>query len=187
MTSAALGALVAHAGHLRELGGGTALPVPLLAALAVVVGALAFRGRDGVTTGVVLCAAGAGTIHAAVTPQHFRESAVFGWFFLAVTVWQMAVVVGTLHRPSPGLWVSTAVGTGLLLAIWGLSRTAGLPAGPEPWTTEPAGLLDIACAAYEVGMIAGCLRLAYHPAGRVVGRIPPGTLSPVRLPSRMPG
>jgi hypothetical protein len=152
-------AVLAHAGHAHDLGG-TRLPVPVLAALAVVVGGvLPARARDGVTAAVVLCAAGAGTIHAAVTPQHFQESIAFGLFFLAVTVGQMSVVVFALHRPARALWASAVAGNIVVLAIWALSRTTGLPIGPHPWTAEPTGLLDVACAAYEAAIVVGCLWL----------------------------
>jgi len=152
-------AVLAHAGHVHDLSG-TRVPLPLLAALAVVVGgALPARARNGVTAAVVLCSASAGTIHAVVTPEHFQENLAFGLFFLAVTAWQMAVVIAALHRPSRVLWSSTVAGNVVVLAIWAFSRTTGLPIGPHPWTAEPAGLLDLACAAYEIGVVAGCLYL----------------------------
>ena len=166
-------AVVAHAGHVHEIDRHG--PVAVLVGLAVVIGGLLpARARSGATAAVVLCAAAAGTIHAAVTPDHFHENVVFGLFFLAVTVWQMAVVIAALHRPSRVLWTSTAVGTVAVLAIWAVSRTAGLPFGPEPWTPEPTGFLDLACAAYEVAVVAGCLwlrRTALDPADPLTGRL----------------
>ena len=71
----------------------------------------------------------------------------------------MAVVVAALHRPSQVLWTSTAIGTIAVLGVWALSRTVGVPIGPHPWTPEPTGLLDVACAAYETAIVAGCLWL----------------------------
>jgi hypothetical protein len=102
-----------------------------------------------------------------VTPGHFREGLAVGLFTMAVTVGQMAVVVAGLNRPSRALWLATAAGNAAVLAIWALSRTTGLPVGPEPWTAEPVGFLDLACGAYEVAIIAGCLwvgRTAHAPA-----------------------
>jgi hypothetical protein len=40
-----------------------------------------------------------------------------------------------------------------LLALWALSRTAGLPIGPEAWEAEPAELLDVAAGVAEFGII----------------------------------
>jgi|GEM_PF-2544111 len=174
--------LLAHAGHVDDLGG-SHVPLPFLAGLAVVVGGfLPARAGDGVTAAVVLCSAAAGTIHAVVTPDHFHETVLFGLFFLAVTVWQMAVVVAALHRPTRGLWTSTAVGTIAVLGIWALSCTAGVPIGPHPWTPEPTGLLDLACAAYEAAIVAGCLRLRRTAPARLNAAAPAPAHSGVPFP-----
>jgi len=157
--------LLAHAGHADHLGrtGSSAgVVVALLGAVVAVVAArsLLARSRDTVIGAVALCSGVAGVIHAVVTPEHFEEHVLFGLFFLAVTVLQMGVVVAALHRPSRALWIATAVGTVGVLALWALSRTVGLPIGPEPWTAEPTGLPDVACALYEAGVVFGCLELA---------------------------
>jgi len=189
LTLAVPAAVLAHAGHAHDLGA-TRVPLPFLAVLAVIVGGLLpARAGDRRTAAMVLCSAGAGTIHAAVTPVHFQESVLFGLFFLAVTLSQMGVVVAALHRPSRLLWASAVAGNVVVLAVWALSRTAGLPLGPHPWSAEPTGLLDLACAAYEIGVVVVGLRLvstasadaAAVPAagrasagdGRVAGRIGP--------------
>jgi hypothetical protein len=151
-------ALLAHAGHVDAVAGGSHLPSMVVAALPFMVGAaLLGRARNGATATVALFSAAAGFIHAVVTPDHFGEGLAVGLFMLAVTVGQMAVVVAALNRPSRVLWTAAAVANTLVLAIWALSRTTGLPIGPEPWTPEAVGLLDLACAAYEVAIVAGCL------------------------------
>lgn len=163
--------LLGHAGHADQVGrlaGVNATPgllavVVLVAAAVVVRRVLLAFSRDTVVGAVALCSAGAGAVHAVVTPEHFEEHLAFGLFFLAVTVWQMTVVVAALHRPSRALWLSTAVGTIAVLAIWAVSRTSGLPFGPEPWMPESTGLLDLACGAYEVAVVAGCFQLAFQP------------------------
>lgn len=40
-----------------------------------------------------------------------------------------------------------------LLALWALSRTAGLPLGPQAWEAEPAELLDVVAGVAELGII----------------------------------
>src|SRR4051795_13691341 len=88
-------------------------------------------------------AAGAATIAAAVhlyvTPEHLREWWLYGGFFVAVTVAQPLLALLLLRRP--GVWV-------VLLAVWGpvvligiyvVSRTAGLPITP-PGGSVYAGL-----------------------------------------------
>ena len=154
--------VLAHAAH-GEAGGPGSSPVFLLflMALPVLLGsALLLRGRDPVTSAVCLFSAGAGAIHAIVTPEHLQEDLRFGVFFLVITVLQLVWVVPVLRRPSTRALMLGAVGNLAVLAIWAISRTTGLPIGPHPWETEPVGLLDLACGAYEVAIVAGCLWLA---------------------------
>jgi hypothetical protein len=154
-------ALLAHADHAHTAAGESGLSAILLAALPfLIAGVVLLRTRNAPTSTIVLFSAAAGFVHAVVTPEHFREDFAVGFFTLAVTVGQMAVVVAGLNRPSPRLWLSTAAGNAAVLAVWGLSRTTGLPVGPAAGTAEAIGLLDLACAAYEVAIIAGCLSLA---------------------------
>jgi hypothetical protein len=151
-------ALLAHAGHVDAVAGGSHLSSMVVAALPFAAGAaLLGRARNGATTAVALFSAAAGFIHAMVTPDHFGEGFAVGLFMLAVTIGQMAVVVAALNRPSRIVWAGAAVANTLVLAIWVVSRTTGLPIGPEPWTPEAVGLLDLACAAYEIAVVAGCL------------------------------
>ena len=161
--------VLAHAAH-EEAGGPGSSPVFLLflMVLPVLLGAaLLLRGRDPVTSAVCLFSAGAGAIHAVVTPEHLREDVRFGVFFLVVTVLQLVWVLPVLRRPSTRILVWGALGNLAVLAIWAASRTTGLPIGPHPWETEPVGLLDLVCGAYEVAIVAGCLwirRTAAVPA-----------------------
>jgi hypothetical protein len=159
-------ALLAHIDHVDAVpqAGGPGVLALLLAALPFVLGgALLLRSRDPYASTVVLFSAAAGFVHAMVAPQHFQEGLTVGVFTLAITVGQFTGVVAGLNRPSRALWVATAAGNAAVLLIWALSRTTGLPVGPEPWTAEAVGLLDLACGAYEVAIVAGCLKLA---AGR---------------------
>ena len=79
----------------------------------------------------------------------------------------MAVVVVGLNRPSLALWASAAAGNTVALAIWAMSRTTGLPVGPAPGTPETVGLLDLACGAYEIAIVAACLALATRGSKRI--------------------
>jgi hypothetical protein len=173
-------ALLAHADHAHAAAGESNLASLVLAALPVLVGAaLLTRSRNATAGTVVVFSAAAGFVHAIVTPEHFREDFAVGLFTLAVTLGQMAVVVAGLNRPSRALWASAAAGNTVVLTIWALSRTTGLPVGPAPGTPEAVGLLDLACGAYEVAIVAGCLALALR--GLKLKRIPVSAAAGMRF------
>lgn len=110
----------------------------------------------GVTVGQVTLASlstvSAG-IHAWVVPEHYDEYALFGLFFAVIGFAQVAWAAAVLRRPTRLLHVA---GIGLsigLVGLWVLSRTAGLPIGPEAWEAEPAKLLDVVAGVAELGII----------------------------------
>ena len=117
---------------------------------------IAPRLRAGVPVGQLTLAslsAVAAGIHAWVVPEHYDEYAPFGLFFAVLGFAQAGWAVGVLRRPTRILQVAgIALSTGLL-TLWALSRTAGLPIGPEPWEAEPAALLDVVASIAELGII----------------------------------
>jgi FtsP/CotA-like multicopper oxidase with cupredoxin domain len=92
---------------------------------------------------------GAGAIHLAVMPEHLEEYLPFGLFFLVVAAAQIVAAPLLLVRPSRRLAVGVAVGSLALVALWLISRTAGLPVGHEPWRPEEVGVPDVACVLLE--------------------------------------
>jgi hypothetical protein len=114
------------------------------------------RPLAGVTVGqlsVASLSALAAAIHAWVTPEHYEEYALFGVFFGLLAFAQGAWAVAVLRHPTRRVRVSgIALSAGLLL-LWALSRTAGLPIGPEAWEAEPAELLDVVAGMAELGII----------------------------------
>ncbi len=109
-------------------------------------------------------ALGSAAIHAAVTPQHLREYAPYGLAFAALAVAQVAVAMaaisGQLHRVQwPVLIVTLAV-----IGVWCVSRTLGLPFGPEAWHAEPIGLADSVATLFEVALVAVLLLLIRSPS-----------------------
>jgi hypothetical protein len=162
--------LLAHAGHAHAAAGDSNVASLVFAALPLLVAAVLTHSRRGAVSTLVLLSAAAGFVHAVVTPAHFREDLAVGLFTLAVTVGQMAVVVAGLNRPTRPLWLAAALGNAAVLAIWAWSRTTGLPFGPNPGTPEPVGLLDLACATYEVAIVAAGLNLAGRTGLLLAGR-----------------
>jgi hypothetical protein len=96
--------------------------------------------------------AGAAAIHFAVLSEHIDEYWLFGLFFfgsgVAQLVWAAAVVV----RPERAVVAVGALGNAAIIVLWVVSRTAGLPLGPEAGSPEAVGVADVAATALE-GMI----------------------------------
>lgn len=97
-----------------------------------------------------LAAAG---IHFAVSPAHFEEYSLFGWFFVAAAslqaLWsvQMAIAVS---RP---LTVAGAIGNAALIATWAWTRFVGVPVGPAAGSTEPVAAVDAAAVSFEAMVV----------------------------------
>lgn len=123
-----------------------------------------------VLLGVAALSGGAGVIHAAVTGEHFDESLAYGWFFVMAAVAQCGWPVWLLRSGSRQALAVGLVGNLAIVALWVVSRTLGLPVGPEAGEPEAVGALDPLATVYEVGIVAGC-------AAVLRGRSP----GPVRL------
>ena len=84
-------------------------------------------------------AAGSALVHFAVAPEHFAEWWGFGLFFVLCAEVQLgwALLLGRI-RGNRMLAVGL-VGSLFLVAVWAVSRTTGLPFGPEPGVPEEIG------------------------------------------------
>ena len=104
---------------------------------------------------VVSSTAAAG-VHAAVGPEHLRESALFGAFFAGSALLQLIWSAWASVRGSAPLLVAGAVGNLAIIGLWATTRTLGLPFGllPHP---EPVGPWDLACAAWELVVVCCCI------------------------------
>ena len=118
-----------------------------------------------------LLAFGAALIHLAVAPEHLREWAPFGVFFLTIGSIQIVLAVELLARPTRRLALSLILINVGLLALWYTSRTVGLPIGPTPGQPEAVGLTDIVCATMEVLGTVPLMALAIRPPRRRQRRI----------------
>jgi hypothetical protein len=121
---------------------------------------------EGLRFVVALASAGAATIHFAVIAQHFEEYWLFGTFFVGVGLLQLAWAVLVVARPSPGLYLAGAAGNAVVAAMWIVSRTAGLPLGPEAGEPEAVGLADTVATVYEIVLASGALVLLRVTAPR---------------------
>ena len=118
---------------------------------------------------VVSSAAAAG-VHAVVGPAHFRESTLFGVFFAAAALAQMAWSVAMVIRPTRTLLTAAAVGNSAVLMLWLVTRTIGLPGLlPQP---EEVGPWDLTCGIWELVVVIAAVQIL---------RAGPG--APLRLPA----
>jgi hypothetical protein len=107
---------------------------------------------------------GAAAIHFAVVFEHFAEYTLYGVFFLVISWAQIIWPVILLWRPSRlWLWLGIA-GNATVIAVYVVSRTAGLPFGPNLHSPESVGALDVVSCALEFGLIAVCAALLWRPS-----------------------
>lgn len=97
---------------------------------------------------------GAGLIHAAVARDHFAEWWAYGAFFTLLAIfqvgWALAAWGGATRRTLlAGMLVNAAT-----IALWAVTRTTGLPFGPDRGAPEAVGVADVACAILELGVVA---------------------------------
>ena len=114
---------------------------------------------------LALCSAAAATIHFAVVRPHWDEYVPFAVLFAIVGVFQVAWAAAVLVRPARWVLASGAVVNLGVAAAWAVSRTAGLPVGPEAWTPESIGVADVAATVFEVAIATGSVVLL-SSAGR---------------------
>ena len=104
---------------------------------------------------------GAAAIHFAVIGEHFAAYPPYGIAFTAFAWFQVGWAVLYIVRRRRGLAaIAIAINVGAL-AVWAVSRVAGLPVGPEPGVIEPVGPLDLLAASLERHSIRA-------PAGRLL-------------------
>jgi len=102
-------------------------------------------------------------VHYAVVPEHLSEWWAFGVFFSAIGMFQLIwAVLAYTGNERPLLLSGLAVNLGVL-ALWVVSRTAGLPFGPEPGEAEAVGVLDVLSGVAELALVGGILLALRRP------------------------
>jgi hypothetical protein len=187
---AALGAILYGARHSHEHGGGlhahgsggaatTAHSHPDVALLVAAVGLgivgltwlLLPEGRHvRLAAQLALCSAAAATIHFAVIPPHWDEYVPFAVLFAVTGAFQLLWAVAVLVRPGRAIVLAGAAVNLGVAAAWALSRTAGMPIGPDAWTPEAVGVADVAATLFEVAVAAGSLSLLSSAGPRLEAR-----------------
>jgi hypothetical protein len=102
----------------------------------------------------------AAAIHFVVMGEHFEEYFAFGVFF-AIVAWVQALWgMSVAAVPSRGVLITGALLNAIVIAVWTISRTAGIPFGPEAGTPEPISSLDALSTGLEAGIVIGALLLS---------------------------
>lgn len=112
---------------------------------------------------LALAAMGAGVIHLTFVHEHLEEWRPLGIAFLIAgalqIVWAGAMAAGGSRR----LLRIGAIGSTVFIGVYLMSRTTGLPLGPEAFEPEAFGAADLLCCALEVPVALGALLLARRP------------------------
>lgn len=103
---------------------------------------------------------GAAAIHFGVIGEHFEEWWAAGAFFILVGWFQAFWAVLLAARPGRTVGAVGVLGNAAIVGVWLVSRTVGLPFGPQPGAPEPVGLADAAATLFEVGLVVGGALLA---------------------------
>jgi hypothetical protein len=102
---------------------------------------------------LALLSAASAAIHSSVSAEHFEEAFIYGAFFLAASTSQAGWAILIVYRPNRTLLFVGAVGNAATIALWTLTRTVGLPVGPQPWRPEAIGTLDLVSTLLELAIV----------------------------------
>jgi hypothetical protein len=111
--------------------------------------------RSGPLLALAFWSSGAAGIHASVCADHFHEFFAFGVFFVVAAALQAVWAVVICLRPTRAALLAGAVGNLFVVLLWAVSRTFGLPIGPEAWHPEAVSTLDVLASVLEVALVVG--------------------------------
>ena len=100
-----------------------------------------------------------------MTVAHFREYWLFGLLFAIVAPLQIVwAALVQRHPANRRVLIAGAVANVVVAAIWLVSRTTGLPIGPDAGTPEAVGVKDVLATADELGLALVVAAVLRRPA-----------------------
>lgn len=116
-----------------------------------------------------VCSLGAAAIHFGVAGEHFGEWSVYGVFFVLLGGFQVVWSLAAWTHEDRRLLVAGLAASALTVLLWLVTRTTGLPFGPDAHVAEDVGAADAICTALEVVQAAllGLLVVRRRPARRL--------------------
>jgi len=121
----------------------------------------------------------AGLIHAVAAVSHFGEYWLFGAFFAALAVAQIAWGSAVYRGASVAVLAAGACGSAAVALLWLASRTVGLPNGPHAGAPEAIGPLDVLATLDEQAVVAIVVALLRFPQLRPRLVLAAGRVGPV--------
>jgi hypothetical protein len=108
-------------------------------------------------------AIGAAVVHLVMVPAHAGEWMPEGIAF-ALTGWfQIAFAVTVVAKPTKRLLTVGLLANVAFIAAWAITRTAGMPFGPNSGIKETASLVDLTCVGLEAALVLACVLFAAKP------------------------
>lgn len=93
-------------------------------------------------------------IHLWATPEHFNSSWWgYGAFFVATALAQGVFAIAVLRWPGTLVYVAGILGNLSIIAMYVVTRTSGIPIGPETGMIEDPGVLDMTSMVAQVGIV----------------------------------
>lgn len=114
----------------------------------------------------VLSLAAAG-VHFAVLEAHLEDDVGQGVFFFAVAWFQAIWAQLYMLRDDRRVGIAAVIVNSVVIVVWVISRTVGLPFGPTPGVPEVVGLPDLLATSFElalVGLVASRLMPQRFPS-----------------------
>ncbi|GAB3433333.1 hypothetical protein GCM10027517_00160 [Phycicoccus ginsengisoli] len=102
-----------------------------------------------------LLTAGAALVHVGVAGEHFSQWWAAGLFLLVTAAAQLGWALWAWTRPvTRPILLAGAAGSVALVLLWVVTRTSGLPFGPQAGVAEPVGAADVVSGLLELLTVA---------------------------------